>query len=104
MTATAYRHIELDAAGIPYVAGTRTKVVEIVLEHLAYHWNAEEIHRQHPHLTLSQVHSALAYYYDHQEQIEQDIERRRAQADSIFDQLGTSSTRAKLVAAKQGPR
>jgi uncharacterized protein (DUF433 family) len=104
MTTTAYRHIELDASGVPHVAGTRTKVVEIVLDHLAYHWSAEEIHRQHPHLTLSQVHSALAYFYDHQEQLEQDIERRRARADSIFEQLGASSPRAKLIAAKQGRR
>jgi uncharacterized protein (DUF433 family) len=100
MTTTAYRHIELDPEGVPYVAGTRTKVVEIVLDHLAYHWNADEIHRQHPHLTLSQVHSALAYFYDHQEELEQDIERRRARADSIFKQLGTSSLRAKLIAPR----
>jgi uncharacterized protein (DUF433 family) len=104
MTATAYRYIELDTSGIAYVAGTQTKVVEIVLEHLAYNWNAEEIHRQHPHLTLSQVYSALAYFYDHQQQIEEDIERRRARADSIFEQLGPSPLTAKLVAAKQGRR
>ena len=73
MTATAYHHIEIDEHGVPWLADTRVKVIEIALDRLAYHWDAEEIHRQHPHLTLSSIHSALAYFYDHQEQIEQEI-------------------------------
>ena len=102
MSVTAYRHIELDAQGVPHLAGTRTKVVEIALERLAHHWDAEEIQRQHPDLTLAQIHSALAYYYDHQDQLDRDIEQRRRRADDIFDRLGESPLRGKLLAAKQG--
>jgi len=42
------------------LTGTRTKVVELVLDHLAHHWDAEQIQREHPHLSLGQIHSALA--------------------------------------------
>ena len=104
MTTTAYPHIELDAAGVPHIAGTSVKLVELVLEYLAYHWDAGQLHREHPHLSLAQIHSALAYYYDHQQELDRDIDQRRARADSLFNQLGESSQRAKLLAARRpGP-
>ena len=34
----------------------------------------EEVVREWPHLTLAMVHGALAYYYDHQPEIDADIE------------------------------
>jgi uncharacterized protein (DUF433 family) len=66
----------LDSDGVPVIAGTRTKVVEIIVERLAYGWEAEEIHNQHPYLSLGQVHSALGYYYDHNAELDADIQRR----------------------------
>jgi len=102
MSVTAYRHIELDANGVPHLAGTPTKVVEIALERIAHHWDAEQIQRQHPDLTLAQVHSALAYYYDHQQELDDDIEQRRRRADEIFDRLGPATRRDKLHAARRG--
>jgi uncharacterized protein (DUF433 family) len=33
------------------------------------------------HLTLAQVHSALAYYYDHENEIEREFEQARRAAD-----------------------
>lgn len=73
---TLYAHVVLDEQGIPWIENTQVKVVEIVLDKLAYGWSPEEIQYQHPHLSLGQVYSALAYYADHYEEIEQDIERR----------------------------
>jgi hypothetical protein len=58
MATVAYPHIDCTRDGGPFVAGTQTKVVEVVLDRLAYHWDADEIHRQHPHLSLSQIYSA----------------------------------------------
>ena len=72
MPTTTYPHIEI-RDGMAYVAGTRMKVVTLVLEHLANHWEAEALRRQHPPLSLGQVHSALAYYYDHQVELDQII-------------------------------
>ena len=60
--ATAYKHIILNDEGAPVVESTNTKVIEIVLDAKAYGWSPEEIHFQHPYLSLGQIHSALAYY------------------------------------------
>ncbi|MBI4684792.1 MAG: DUF433 domain-containing protein [Nitrospirae bacterium] len=73
---TLYEHIALDEKGMPVIAGTTMKVVELVVEKLAHGWSAEELHFQHPYLTLGQIYSALAYYADHQDKLEKDIERR----------------------------
>lgn len=86
MSSVTYPHVEL-RAGTAYVADTETKVIEIVLEHLAHHWHADDIQRQHPHLTMAQVHAALTYYYDHQDELDLEIEHRRARADEIRARL-----------------
>jgi hypothetical protein len=39
MTTVAYLHNEFSPGGVPYIAGTQAKVVEVVLERLAYHYN-----------------------------------------------------------------
>jgi uncharacterized protein (DUF433 family) len=103
MATTSYQHIDIDADGVPIIAGTNTKIVEVAVEHLAYNWDAEELHSQHPHLTLGQIHSAMAYYYDHQDEMNQDIERRMQRADAIIQSLGPSSVRLKLQAARRQP-
>jgi uncharacterized protein (DUF433 family) len=101
MTETAYRYVQIDDAGVPIVQGTGATVVEIALLRLAYGWEADQIQRQQPHLTLAQVHSALAYYYDHQDELDRDIDRRRRAADEFFARQGPSPARAKLLAARR---
>jgi uncharacterized protein (DUF433 family) len=80
---TRYEHIVLDEAGIPFIAGTTMKVIELVLEQTAYGWSPEELHFQHPYLSLGQIHSALACYWDHKEELDQDIARRRARVEEL---------------------
>jgi uncharacterized protein (DUF433 family) len=75
LTETPYAHIVLDEAGVPLIAGTTMKVKELVASHQAYGWSPEELAYQYPHLTMGQVHSALAYYWDHYEEIDREIER-----------------------------
>src|SRR5262245_21986726 len=98
MATVTYAHIEFTPDGIPVIAGTKTKVVKVVLDRLAYHWDADEIHRQHPHLSLGQIYSALAYYYDHQAEMDQEITDRLQRAQAIKARLGESTVRAKLKA------
>ena len=76
LTKTTYEHIFVDEVGTPQIVGANTKVVELVLDNIAYGWSPEELRLQHPHLTLGQIHSALAYYWDHQAELDQDIEYR----------------------------
>jgi hypothetical protein len=59
------------------------KVVELVLDAKAYGWSPEELHFQHVHLTMGQICSALAYYWDHQEEVDRDIERRLRVVETI---------------------
>jgi len=72
---TQYEHIVLED-NVPVIAGTTMKVVELVLEKTAYGWSPEELHFQHPDLSLGQIHSALAYYWDHSPELERDLELR----------------------------
>lgn len=80
---TRYEHILLNDARVPVIAGTTMKVVELVLAQAAYGWSAEELRGQFPYLTLGQIHSALAYYWDHQEEMDSDVESRLRKVDSI---------------------
>ena len=75
---TRYEHVALDENNAPIIVGTNMKVIELVLEHLAYGWSPEELHFQHPYLTLGQIHSALAYYWDHQERRLQFVDQVQA--------------------------
>lgn len=73
---TAYKHVRIDTSGTPIIAGTNVKVVELVTAHAAYGWSPEELHFHHPYLSMGQIHSALAYYWDHKGQLDADIDRR----------------------------
>jgi len=98
-----YPHIDVSRAGVPYIAGTQTKVVEVVLDRLAYHWDADEIHRQHPYLSLAQIYSALAYYYAHQAEMDGGIYAQLRRIAAIRASLGESPIRLKLKAMGRLP-
>jgi uncharacterized protein (DUF433 family) len=80
---TRYEHIVLDEGRVPRFADSTMKVVELVTAQQAHGWSPEELAFQFPHLTLGQVHSALAYYWDHQEELDREIARRLALADDL---------------------
>ena len=95
---TKYEHITIDERGVPFIVGTTMKVIELVAEKLAYGWSPEELHLQHPYLTLGQIHSALAYYYDHEEKLNKDIEQR-LQSIMQYKAPGKSPLKEKLKAS-----
>ncbi len=82
---TTYPHIEQRADGDVWLIGTQTKVLEVALDRLAHHWDGDEIQRQHPQFTLGQIHSCLAYYYDHQEEMDRAIEEQLARSSISGD-------------------
>lgn len=71
---TRYEHVALDDRGIPVIVGTNMKVKELATERLAWGWSPEELLINHPYLTLGQIFSALAYYSDHQPEMDKEIE------------------------------
>ena len=100
-TPTAYGHVVLDEHGTAWVEDANTKVVELGAEAKAHGWSAEELTYQHPHLTLGQVYSALAYYWDHRDEIDADLERRAALVEEIRTEIGDHPLVAKLRAQGQ---
>jgi len=80
---TKYPHVVLGEDGAPLIEGTRLKVVELVVQKMAYGWSPEELHFQHPELTLGQVHGALAYYWDHAAELDRDIAERLRRAEGL---------------------
>ena len=96
MSAVAYPHIEINPDGVAIVSGTTTKVVEIVQDHLAHHWHADDIRRQYPTLSLAQIHAALAYYYDHQREMDEEIEQRRRRVAEIKAKRADGTIQDKL--------
>ena len=72
-----YPHIARDRSilnGIPIVSGTRTPVRSIA-GYYQMGMTVDEILQSLPHLGAGQVHAALAYYFDHQKEIDRDIAR-----------------------------
>lgn len=96
MNTVSYPHIELNSDQVAIISGTTTKVLEIVQDHLGHHLHADEIQREYPYLNLGQIHSALAYFYDHKAEIDQDIDRRLRRVEEIRAAYGDESIREKL--------
>jgi uncharacterized protein (DUF433 family) len=96
MVAVLNSLIELDANGVAWITGANTKVVEVVLDKMAYGWSPEEMHRQHQHLSMAQIHAALAYYYEHQAEVDADIERRNRYVEELRAQQKNPFTREEL--------
>jgi uncharacterized protein (DUF433 family) len=92
---TQYEHVVLEN-DVPIIAGTNMKVIELVVEKMAYGWSPEELHFQHPYLSLGQIYSALAYYWDHASKLEQDLERRLQFVEQLRQVSGPSPLMAKL--------
>jgi len=95
-------HIRVDAAGVAWIDETNVKAIEVAVDHLAYGLSAAEIHLQHPHLSLAQVHAALAYYYDHQSDLDRQIEERHRAAETLREQGDYKPSRAELSARLKG--
>ena len=103
MSSATYAHVEITPDGVPIVTGTKTKVLEIALDRIAYHWDADEIRRQHPHLTLGQIHSALAWYYDHRQEMDREIQSQLEEVRQIRASVVDSPVRKKLKALGKLP-
>lgn len=95
-TAETAPHIVHDEHGVAWVDDTNVKVVELALDHLAYGWSADAIHEQFPHLTLAQIHAALAFFYDHQAEFAHEILRRERAVAAWKSELAESSLQRRL--------
>ena len=93
--------LEIDQQGVARITGTNVKVIEVVLDKRSHGWSPEEIHFQHPGLSLAQIHAALSYYYENQERLDTEIEQRRKEAEQLAAERVDSPLQRKLHGLKK---
>src|SRR5438477_13166163 len=101
MVAVLNSLIEIDEKGIPWITGANTKVVEVVLDKMAHNSSPEEMHEQYPHLSLAQIHAALSYYYEHQAEVDTQIQKDLKEVDEWAATQPDSPLRQRLRALKR---
>lgn len=70
---------------VPIIKGTRI-AVRTIAGYYQLGMTPDEIFQSLPHLTHSQLHAALAYYFDHKREIDPDL-KRNADSDYWLGQL-----------------
>ena len=84
-TKTLDGHIEITpsvAGGKPLIAGHRITVQDIAIWHERLGRSPDEIAAEYD-LTLADVYAALAYYFDHREEIDRSMEEGQAFAAAL---------------------
>ena len=82
---TAFQHIVSTpgvADGKPRIDGHRITVQNIVIWHEQMGYSVDEIATLYD-LTLAEIYSALAYYYEHQQEVDRSIEQNEAFAEDL---------------------
>jgi len=97
MAQISLEHLEIAENGDAKLVGSRIKVKHIIALKKALGYTAEQIQQEaYPHLSLSQIYAALAYYHDHQDEvdavIERDdatyqVERQKQESDQKYQEL-----------------
>ena len=86
--------------GEPRILGTRITVADIVLMHRRLGRALEERAGTYD-LSLAAVYAAMAYYYDHKDEIDQSLDQEEALAEA-FRKNNPSRLREKLAALSHG--
>ncbi len=101
---TGLLHIHRDERGVAWIDDSNVKVVEVALDYQQGQ-SADAIHAEYPSLTLAQIHAALAYYYDHQPEIDELIRAGQAAYQRGCESSGNMAWRDEIrrrSAAKNG--
>jgi uncharacterized protein (DUF433 family) len=98
MSIASINHIWLDSRNVAWIDQSNIKVIEIALERMAHGSSVEEIVEQHGGLlSLAQVHAALSYYYDHEAELDAEIECQLTVTDQLRRKSLSSPGRLKLA-------
>ncbi len=71
------------SGGSPLIKGTRTRVIDIGIEFEYLGMSPDEIVRAHPHLSLAQIHEALAYFYKHIKDMREKIKKDESYIEKL---------------------
>lgn len=91
-------HVALDGKGRPCLKKSNFKLVQLIGAILGQRWTPEETLEQHPDLTLGEIHAALAYYYDHKDSMDAEMQKLSDEVDQLRAQTLDSPLRQKLRA------
>ncbi len=98
-TEVAYPHIWKQEGEPARLRRTpRVRVAQIVMDYLNYGWSVDEMCRQHAYLSLAEAHAAMAYYFDHQDEIDEEIETEWKQVEDEMAKAQSSRLRLRLKA------
>lgn len=83
--------------GQPRIIGTRIKVKHVYVWVERMGMAPAQVVAEHPHLTMDQIHAALAYYWSHRDEIDRDIDCEEKVVAELRMQAGPSKFREKLA-------
>ncbi len=83
--------------GQPRIAGTRIKVKHIYTWVECMGMTPVQVVAEYPHLTMAQVHAALAYYWSHPDEIHQDIADEEKRVAELRAKAGPSRIQERLA-------
>jgi uncharacterized protein (DUF433 family) len=86
--------------GEPHILGHRIKVRHVAVWHEQMGMTPTQIAATYPTITLAQVHAALAYYYDHRDEIQAAIEEERRFVEEMKAKTPPSKLQKILEARK----
>ena len=86
LATTSYEHIALDDQDVALISHRGMKVIELQF--------------QYPRLSLGQIHSALAYYWDHKPKLDRQILERAGRIQALEAQMPTPDIVERLRAMR----
>ena len=95
-------HIHRDDSGTAWIDDTGVKVLQVAQDYLGHGWSAELIKENHPALSMAQIHAAMAWFFDHEEELVAEIESRSAAAKAILASCGSQEVQQRLSKLKSG--
>ncbi len=69
--------------GKPRIDGTRIRVLDIYIWHELQRKSPDEIVNDFPQISMADVYAALAYFWDHRDEVRADYEQERREFESL---------------------
>ncbi len=82
----------------------RIRVAQIVMDYLYHGWSPDTICENYPHLQRAETYAAMAYYFDHKEEIDAEIKEETEEADADRERAKATSLLPTLLARMQQKR
>lgn len=96
-TDITYPHIEKNPGQPAYLRRIpRIRVAQIAMDYLAHGWSTDEMCRQHSYLRPAEAHAAMGYYFDHQAEIDAEIQQELSDVDASRRQFPDAPFVARL--------